>query len=117
MTTSTPSAQVPRRRPWKKWLLRTGAVCLVLWLGLVIFVDWAMRQTPERFGGVMAHMPMPAFLVLPFETLWTHERAGHLNPGDQAPDFPVKQLQGDAPVEMASLWQQRPVVLVFGSYT
>src|SRR5947209_19928482 len=70
-----------RRIPWR-WVARGAAVCLVMWLGLVIYVDWAMRQTPEEFGRIMAHMPMPAFLVLPFETLWTHERAGHLNAGE-----------------------------------
>ena len=105
-----------RRRVWT-WVGRGAAVCLVVWLALVLYVDWAMHQTPERFGRVMAHMPMPAFLVLPFETLWNHERAGRLHPGDTAPDFRLKQLQGEAPVELAALWKDRPVVLVFGSYT
>jgi hypothetical protein len=95
-----------------------AAVCFVGWLGLEMYVNWAMHQSPEVFGGVMARMPMPAFFVLPFETLWNRARAGHLNPGDPAPDFALKQLQGtEAPVEMAGLWQDRPVVLVFGSYT
>ncbi len=77
-----------------------------------------MRQSPEVFGGVMARMPMPAFFVLPFETLWNHERGGHLHPGDQAPAFTLKELQGgEAHVDMAALWKDRPVVLVFGSYT
>jgi hypothetical protein len=109
--------QKPRRRIWR-WVGVVAAVCFTVWIAGVIYVDWAMRQTPERFGRVMAHMPMVSMMVLPFETMWMHERAGHLNPGDQAPDFTLKELQGgEAPVEMASLWKERPVVLVFGSYT
>jgi hypothetical protein len=77
-----------------------------------------MHQSPEVFGGVMAKMPMPAFFVLPFETLWGRARAGRLNPGDASPDFTVRELQGaEAPVELAALWKDRPVALVFGSYT
>lgn len=106
------------RRPLWRWIGPVAAVCVVAWIGLVLYVDSAMRQTPEKFGRIMARMPMPAFLVLPFETLWTHERAGHLKPGDTAPEFTLKQLQGsEAPVQLASLWSERPVVLVFGSYT
>src|SRR5215469_18218182 len=91
--TNVPEMTKPRRRV-RRWLGVAAAVCFPVWLGLVIYVDWAMRQTPERFGRIMAHMPMPAFLILPFETLWTHERAGHLNPGNQAPSFALRQLQG-----------------------
>jgi hypothetical protein len=107
----------PRRHVWR-WVGRIAAVCFVLWLGFVGYINWAMHQPPEVFASVMAKMPMPAYFVIPFETLWNPARAGHLNPGDQAPTFTLKQLQGsEAPVEMASLWQDRPVVLVFGSYT
>jgi hypothetical protein len=107
----------PLRSLWR-WAAVVAFVCLAVWVTGVVYVDWAMRQTPERFGRVMARMPMVSMMVLPFETLWTHERAGHLNQGDQAPAFTLKQLQGgEAPVEMFSLWKERPVVLVFGSYT
>jgi hypothetical protein len=102
----------------RRWILVAAAFCVIGWLGLLAYVDWAMRQPPEVFGGVMAHMPMPAFFVLPFETLWNRTRAGNLQPGDQAPTFTLKELQGgEAPVDMASLWKDRPVALVFGSYT
>jgi hypothetical protein len=112
-----PETKKPRTR-WWRWLGPAAVVCFVCWLGLVGYVDWAMRQSPQVFGRVMAKMPMPAFFVLPFETLWTHERAGRLKMGDQAPDFTVKELQGtEAPVELAGLWKDRPVALVFGSYT
>jgi hypothetical protein len=116
-TANTAETKKPRKR-WRRWLVRIAAVCFPAWIGLLIYVNWAMHQPPEVFGHVMAKMPMPAFLVIPFETLWNRARAGHLNPGDQAPDFTLKQLQGsEGPVNLAALWQERPVVLVFGSYT
>jgi hypothetical protein len=90
---------------------------LVVWLGFVAFVDWAMHQPPEKFGHVMARMPMPAYFLFPFETMWNQARHGTLNAGDTAPDFTVKTLEGRTTVQLASLWTSQPVVLVFGSYT
>lgn len=101
----------------KRWLLRSAGILFVLWLGFVGYVDWAMHQPPEAFGRVMAHMPMPAYFLFPFETMWTQARAGHVHPGDQAPDFTVSTLETKTPVQMGSLWSSKPVVLVFGSYT
>jgi hypothetical protein len=93
-----------------------GAV-VALWLGFVAYVDWAMHQPPETFGRVMARMPMPAYFLFPFETMWIHARAGRVNVGDAAPDFTVQTLETKEPVQLASLWTDNPVVLVFGSYT
>lgn len=101
----------------KRWLLCSGAVLVALWLAFVGYVDWAMHQPPEEFGRVMMHMPMPAYLLFPFETMWTQARFGHVNPGDTAPDFTVRTLDTKSPVQLASLWNEKPVVLVFGSYT
>jgi hypothetical protein len=67
---------------------------------------------------VMSHMPGPAaFLLFPFETAWTHARAGELRPGDPAPDFDLLKLDKSARVHLSTLTAQQPVVLVFGSYT
>jgi len=99
------------------WLLRTLFIAVVLWVTFLGFIAWAMRQSPETFGRVMARMPQPAFLLFPFETMWMPARKGHLNPGDAAPDFNVKTLETKTLVSLASLWASRPVVLVFGSYT
>ena len=101
----------------KRRLIGTLGALAIAWLGFVAFVDWAMHQTPEKFGHVMAHMPMPAYFMFPFETMWLQARAGHLNPGDQAPDFMVKTLETKTPMQLASVWSSKPVVLVFGSYT
>lgn len=102
---------------WKRWTVSIGAVCVALWICMVSYVGWAMRQPPEVFGRVMSHMPMPAFLVLPFETLWNSARGGQLAVGDTAPSLPVRHLTDTVPVDLGSLWTERPVVLVFGSYT
>ncbi len=100
-----------------RWVLRSVGALFVLWLGFLSFVDWAMHQPPEVFGHVMMHMPMPAYFLFPFETMWTQARFGHVNPGDAAPDFTVEMLHTQDPVQLASLWASKPVVLVFGSYT
>jgi len=76
-----------------------------------------MHQPPEVFGHVMARMPMPAYFLFPFETMWMQARHGQLNAGDQAPDFTVKTLDTKTPMQLASVWSEKPVVLVFGSYT
>jgi len=102
---------------WKRWLLPVAGVCLVFWVCFISYVGWAMRQPPEVFGHVMARMPMPAYFVIPFETLWNRARKGSLQVGDTAPALEVKRLNESMPVELGSLWAERPVVLVFGSYT
>lgn len=104
--------QVTRRR--LGWI--AGAM-VVSWLGFVACVNWAMHQPPEVFGRVMARMPMPAYFLFPFETMWIRARAGHVQVGDVAPDFTVKTLETKEPVQLASLWTDKPIVLVFGSYT
>lgn len=66
----------------------------------------------------MARMPGPvAFMLFPFETLWTRARAGNLQPGDTAPDFTLLKLDKSERVQLSALNKQGPVVIVFGSYT
>jgi hypothetical protein len=101
----------------KRLLGGTFGVLFCLWLGFVGYIDWAMRQPPEVFGHVMARMPMPAYFLFPFETMWTDARKGTLKVDDPAPDFNVKTLDTSSPIRLASLWGDKPVVLVFGSYT
>lgn len=102
----------------KKILVRVLIVFVILYLGFASLVTWAMRQPPETFARVMSHMPGPAvFLAFPFETFWTHERAGELHPGDPAPDFNLLKLDKSDRVQLSSLTAQEPVVLIFGSYT
>jgi len=99
--------------------LRVFAVVVLLWAIVCAALYEVMRRPPETFARVMAKIPGPvAFLVLPFETLWTHARAGDLKVGDPAPDFSLMKLDKTASVRLSSLTAQgRPVVLIFGSYT
>src|SRR5215469_3641578 len=92
-TTNTAVTKKPGRR-WRRWLVRIVAVCFPAWIGLLIYVDWAMHQPPEVFGHVMAKMPMPVFLVVPFETMWNHARPGRGDPGAPAQGFRLMQVQG-----------------------
>ena len=110
----------------KRWTLtktvkrRIAIACvalLCLWIGFVVYIGWAMRQPPEVFGHIMAKMPTPAYFLLPFETMWSRARKGSLNVGEKAPDVMVKTLDVKEPMQLASLWADKPVVLVFGSYT
>lgn len=106
------------KHPSKRILLRLLIVLLALYLGFVGYVWWAMHQPPEVFGRVMSKMPAPVvFLAAPFETMWTHARAGNLHPGDVAPDFNLVNLDKTDRVQLSALTAQQPVVLVFGSYT
>jgi hypothetical protein len=100
---------------------RMGIVAIVLvvvYLAFGSYIWWAMNQSPETFGRVMAKMPGPVpFLLFPFETFWMRARAGHLQVGDAAPDFSLLKLDKTERVQLSALNQQQPVVLVFGSYT
>lgn len=111
-----PQKPVKRRR----WQRITGAILLilfVLWMGFVSFMWRAMHKPPEDFARVMKHMPWEVFLVVPFETLWTHARAGTLNVGDPAPDFSLAKLDKSTSVRLSELNARQPVVMIFGSYT
>jgi hypothetical protein len=77
----------------------------------------AMRQPPERFGAIMSRVPMVAMMVLPFEPLWMSARAGSLQVGDPAPDFELPATDHSRTVTLSREWHERPVVLIFGSYT
>ena len=77
----------------------------------------AMRQAPETFGAIMSYVPGPTLIVLPFQWLWNSARGGRLQVGDAAPDFALPVLHGDRVVRLSEEYRQKPVVLVFGSYT
>jgi hypothetical protein len=100
---------------------RLGIAAIILAVAYMAFgscIWWAMNQTPETFGRVMAKMPGPVpFLLFPFETFWMHARAGNLQVGDAAPDFSLLKLDKTDRVQLSALNKQQPVVLVFGSYT
>ena len=100
--------------------LKIALGLVVAYLALVGGLFAAMRQPPAVFGrimAIMARMPSVAFVRLPFKPLWMAARAGHLAVGDPAPDFSLESVDRKARVQLSSHRGQRPVVLVFGSYT
>ncbi len=103
----------------KKRVLDALAAVVVVWVIGCGVLYRIMCQPPEKFAGFMAKLPSPvAFLVFPFETLWTHARSGQLLVGDPAPDFSLEHLDNSGTVQLSNLTAQgRPVVLIFGSYT
>ena len=77
----------------------------------------AMLQSPDDFARTMKYVPWPAFLLLPFKPLWSVARSGHVSVGDTAPDFALESPDHKRHFQLSSLRGQKPVVLVFGSYT
>src|SRR5438552_4033287 len=61
-----------------KLVRRLGAALAVTYLVFIAFIWWSMNQPPETFGRVMSRMPGVAYVLLPFETMWTRARAGSL---------------------------------------
>jgi hypothetical protein len=99
---------------------RAGRIALGVLGVYVIFLAAmfvVMRQPPDRFGRIMAHFPMPAMLVVPFEPMWNVARGGALRVGDEAPDFTLPLVDHSSEVRLSSFRGQKPVILVFGNYT
>jgi hypothetical protein len=90
---------------------------LAAWLCFSGAMYHQMTRPPEEFAAFMAKLPMAAMMLAPFETMWMRARAGSLRPGDIAPDFRLKTRDGNSEVTLSSFRGNRPVVLIFGSYT
>lgn len=97
--------------------LRIILTIVILYVALVASMAIVMRQPPSTFGAIIAKLPPIVFMMVPFEPLWMRARAGSLQVGQDAPDFALKNLNGDTVVRLSAYRRQKPVVLVFGSYT
>jgi hypothetical protein len=101
-----------------KWLLRATVLLVVAYILLAGAVTAAMLQPPERFGQIMRYVPAPlVWGVLPGPRIWLWARQGALAEGEPAPDFTLPTYDHKGGVTLSSHRGQRPVVLVFGSYT
>ena len=101
-----------------KWFIRVGLVLLACYAVLFGAVLAAMLQPPERFGQFMRYMPAPVVWGgLPAPRMWLWARKGTLAEGDAAPDFTLPKVDRTRSVTLSSHRGDRPVVLVFGSYT
>lgn len=96
-----------------KWL----AAAAVLYTLYAVAFFLVMRQAPEKFTSVVAGLPMPIMMTVPFETLWNVARAGSLSLGSSAPDFLLETYDRKSRVRLSAQLAAKPVVLVFGSYT
>jgi hypothetical protein len=108
----------PRRGYSLKWLWRGILVLVASYILLFAAVLSAMLQPPARFGQFMKHMP--AALVwgaLPAPRMWLWARRGDIQEGSPAPDFTLTSHDHSRRVTLSSHQGDRPVVLVFGSYT
>ena len=101
------------RRLW----LRVGAGLAFVYAILCIALLIAMNQPPMRFAAVMSKLPKVSMIVLPFESLWNIARVGELRIGDLAPDFHLRTYDKSSWVQLSRFRSDRPVVLIFGSYT
>jgi hypothetical protein len=101
----------------KRILVIGAIIAAAVYLLAVAGLYLAMKQPPERFGAIMARVPMPAMMVLPFRQLWMSARSGPLSPGDPAPDFELPSVDHSRTVRLSNEYREKPVVLVFGSYT
>ena len=112
-----PSIRVSLCEMWRKRLLVILAGLLLIYGVATAALYAAMRQTPDTFGAIMARVPMISMMILPFRPLWMSARAGHLQVGAAAPDFNLPLIDRSRTVQLSTEYRERPVVLVFGSYT
>jgi hypothetical protein len=101
---------------WK--ILAKAALAFVgVYVALTALLFGVMLQSPDRFAATMKHVPWPVFAALPFKPLWQVARAGQVSLGEVAPDFSLESPDHKSSFRLSSLRGEKPVVLVFGSYT
>ncbi len=105
-----------KAKRWRRWW-RIGGVIAIVYVILSGALFIAMKKPPMQFAAVMSRIPMMSMMVLPFEPLWNIARAGDLRVGDLAPDFRLKRYDNSSWVQLSGFRGDRPVVLIFGSYT
>ena len=116
MTIAT--ARATRRRNLTKWLVKAAAVLAAAYLVFGATVGAFMLRGPEHFGQFMTRVPgVLVWGLLPAPRMWMWARGGTLETGDVAPDFTLATVDHKNQVTLSSHRGDRPVVLVFGSYT
>jgi hypothetical protein len=101
---------------WKV-LAKIGVSIVALYAVMTAALFGVMLRSPDRFAATMKHVPWPIFAALPFKPLWQVARRGNVNVGDMAPDFLLESPDHKSSLRLSSLRGEKPVVLVFGSYT
>ena len=101
-------------------LVKLASLAFAVWLLLCVALFAIMWLPPADFARHIGRVPRPAMILMsamPFETMWTVARAGALREGDPAPDFDLERQDKSGRVKLSAHFGERPVVLVFGSYT
>jgi hypothetical protein len=93
------------------------AAVVVLYGAAVAYTYTAMCKSPAEFSEWVNGKPTPLFAIIPFKPLWARARGGDLSAGDMAPDFDLETTDHSQRVRLSDFRGDRPVVLVFGSYT
>lgn len=105
-------------RRYLKWIARGVAALVILYAVLFGVVAYAMVQPPARFGQIIKRLPQSlVWAALPAPRMWMWARRGDLKEGDPAPDFTLSTQDRSGEVTLSTYRGDRPVVLVFGSYT
>lgn len=97
-----------------KWVLVALIAAYLTFLGVTYT---QMRRPPADFARYMSALPGPAMYAIPFPPLWNSARAGALALGDPAPDFHLATVDKSTQIRLSEFRANRPVVLIFGSYT
>jgi hypothetical protein len=92
-------------------------VLVAVYVSLLAGLFFSMSREPETFSTVMARTPDLVFLVFPFKPMWLYARQGSLAVDEQAPDFSLERQDATGTVKLSEFRGNRPVVLIFGSYT
>jgi hypothetical protein len=106
------------KKTLSRWGRRAGWTLLgvlVVYVAALAAMFVVMCQPPQRFGHIMAYVPMPAMAIVPFEPMWNVARGGPARLGEMAPDFTLPTVNHKAQVSLVSFRGKQPVVLVFGS--
>ncbi len=102
-------------------LIKLVSLALMLWLASCVALFALMWLPPADFARQIGRLPGPLFvpfmIAMPFESMWNIARAGGLREGDPAPDFDLPRQDKSGRVKLSAHFGDRPVVLVFGSYT
>ena len=99
-------------KKFRQFVVALAAVYVALSAALL-----AVMHRPILFGEVMRRVPDPLMMIVPFKQLWFLARAGRLNIGDPAPGFNLPTADKQSSVSLVAFRGQKPVVLIFGSYT
>ncbi|HKW96214.1 MAG TPA: hypothetical protein VJN43_00705 [Bryobacteraceae bacterium] len=105
-----------------RWFRRIAIGLVTVYLCFAALAWKIVSLPPAQFVKVMSKLPTSEkpgllFMVVPIGPLMTLARAGHLKTGDLAPDFHLHKLHSAETVQLASFRGQKPVALIFGSYT